>query len=119
MRIASSVPNGDGVLVKVEGYDSPEAARALTGFEIWVPRDKAAPCGKGEYYIADLVGCALVDGERELGRVGGVSESGNGFLLEVAMASGPSVYVPFRKEFVGEVDIKARRIELLAPWILE
>ncbi len=119
VRITGSWPNGESVLIKVDGYDSPEAARALTGWEIWVPRGQAAPCARDEYYYADLAGCSLVDGDRILGVVAGVSEGGNGALLEVEMPSGPSVYVPFRKEFVGMVDVKARRIELLAPWILE
>ena len=47
VRITGSWPNGDNLLVKVEGYDSPEAARALTGYEIWVPRGKAARCAAG------------------------------------------------------------------------
>ena len=46
-------------------------------------------------------------------------DSGGGDLLEIQKPDGESAYVPFRKEFVGEVDLKARRIELVAPWILE
>lgn len=119
VRFQNVRPNGDGVLIKVEGYDSPEKARELSGFELWVERKYAAPLEEGQYYFADLVGCSLVSGDKVLASVVAVCEGGNGTLLEVSIAAGGSSYVPFRNEFVGAVDIKARRIELLAPWILE
>lgn len=119
VRIQDARPHGDGVLLKVEGYDSPEKARDLSGAEIWVDRADAAPLSAGQYYYADLVGCALTSGGETLATVSGVCEGGNGTLLEVALAAGGSAYVPFRSEFVGAVDIAARTIELTAPWILE
>ncbi len=111
--------HGSGVLIKFQGYDSPESAKALSGYELWVPRDQGSPKGEDEYYYSELVGCLLMDGERELGRVSAVCETGGGQLLEALLPDGRSAYVPFRKEFTGAVDVEAKRIELLAPWILE
>ena len=59
VRIEEVVPFGDRVLLKFVGYDSPEAARTLTGGELWVDKKHAAPLGKDEYYIADLKGCSV------------------------------------------------------------
>ena len=118
-RVEGGEPYGEGALVKFAGYDSPEAARALTGYEIWVPRERAAPRRPGEYYYADLAGCSLYVDGRPVARVAGVSDGGGGDLLEAALPDGGVAFVPFRKEFIGEVDVEARRIELLAPWILE
>ena len=87
--------------------------------ELWAPRDMAAPLGDGQYYYADLVGCSLTAGGSVLASVVAVCDGGGGDLLEVKKADGVTAYVPFRKEFVGEVDLAARRIELIAPWILE
>ncbi len=119
MLFRSVAPHGDGVLIKFKGYDSPESAKALSGGEIWVPRDKAAPLAEGEYYFADLVGCELVSGGMTLGRVAGVCETGGGQLLEAELPDGRHAYVPFRKEFTGAIDLAARTIEILAPWVLE
>lgn len=47
-------------LIKFKGLDAPETARKLTGSEILVGRDRAASLGENEFYIADLIGCALV-----------------------------------------------------------
>jgi 16S rRNA processing protein RimM len=119
VRIESVREFGSGVLLKIAGYDAPETVRALSGMELWAPRDKAAPLEDGQYYYADLVGCALVSDGAEVAKVIAVCDSGGGDLLEVEKPDGASAYVPFRKEFVGEVDLKTRRIELVAPWILE
>jgi len=119
VRIESVQDIGDAVLLKIAGYDSPEAVRALSGLELWAPRDRAAPLSDGQYYYADLVGCELVSDGCVVASVVGVCDGGGGDLLEVEKPGGGSSYVPFRKEFVGQVDIAARRIELIAPWILD
>ncbi|HPE36085.1 MAG TPA: ribosome maturation factor RimM [Spirochaetales bacterium] len=119
VRFESASPLGAGVLYKVAGYDSPEAARDLSGWEIWVPRSKAAPLGRDEYYFADLVGCVVYDGQQAVGRVEAVCEAGGGQLLELEIPGKPNAYVPFRSEFIGNVDVAAKRVELLAPWVLE
>lgn len=111
-------------LLKFKGVDSPEAARQFTGCEIVVDRSQASPCAAGEYYIGDLIGCAVVAAGRELGRVASVWENGTGDMLEVRLAEpaagGPATaQVPFREPFVGAVDTAARTIELLTPWVLD
>lgn len=102
-----------------EGYESPETARKLTGMDILVPREEAAPLGENEWYIADLVGLELVAEGKRLGRVESVLEGGPEPWLEARLPGGGKAIVPFRKEFVGEVRLEAGEIELLAPWILE
>jgi 16S rRNA processing protein RimM len=119
VRIESVKEFGDGALLKIAGYDAPETARSLAGMELWAPREMAAPLYEDEYYYADLVGCELVFDEHVVARVIAVCDGGGSDLLEVEKSDGVSAYVPFRKEFIGLVDIKARRLELIAPWILE
>lgn len=119
VRIESVQPGGDGALLKIAGYDSPEAVRVLSGMELWAPRDRAAPLQADQYYYADLVGASVRSGSDVVGTVIGVCEGGGGDLLELRRPDGSSVYVPFRKEFIGSVDVAAATIELIAPWILE
>lgn len=119
VRVTGASPAGDGALIKFEGYDSPEAVRSLAGYELWAPRSKASRLEPGQFYYADLVGCSLVSGDEVVASVEGVCEGGGGDLLEVRRPGHEPEYVPFRKEFIGKVDVAARRIELIAPWILE
>ena len=120
LKLARATEFPDCSTIAFEGYPTPEAARALTGMEIWAPREDSAPLGENEWYVADLEGMALVDGEgRELGKVVAVIEGAADPLLEALLPDSRRCLVPFRKEFVGEVDDVGRRIVLLAPWILE
>ena len=108
-----------GLTMAFAGYESPEAARKLTGLDIMAFREDAAPLGENEWYIADLIGLALVAEGRTLATVASVLDGGPEPWLEARLPGGGTAIVPFRKEFVGEVDLDAGRIELLAPWILE
>ncbi|HEY9054843.1 MAG TPA: ribosome maturation factor RimM [Rectinemataceae bacterium] len=109
-----------GASLAFEGYDSPEAARKLTGMEILVPKELASPLKSDEYYIHDLVGLKVVSSGRQVATVAGVLDGGADPLLELRPVSGaPSALVPFRKIFVGEVDLEAGTLELLAEWLLE
>jgi 16S rRNA processing protein RimM len=110
--------SGEAV-IKFRGYDSPERARELSGEQILVPRSDAAPLKKGEYYVADLIGCTLVHEGVVLATVESTAEGGQALLLEVRTDDGRVHYVPFMKEYTGAVDLVGRTIELTAPWILE
>lgn len=46
-------------------------------------------------------------------------DGGSGVLLEVLKNDGVSCYVPFNNEFIGDVDINKKNIELKNGWILE
>lgn len=117
--------NPDGATIAFEGYPSPETARVLTGLEIVASRAEGAPLAENEWYVADLVGLGLRgprEGDtrgQELGTIVAVVEGGPDPWLEALLPDGRKALVPFRKEFVGEVDIAGGSIELLAPWILE
>lgn len=109
---------GGELLVKIQGIDSPEAARVYNGWEIWVDRSMAAPLGEQEYYWADLHGCELVYDGSPVGQVVSMIEGPQADLFEVRKNDGSLCYVPFLDEYVGSVDVKARRIELRVDWIL-
>jgi len=106
--------------MRFEGIDSPESAAAFKGAEIIAEREFASPLKKGEFYIEDLKGLELVKADgKVLGQITDVVEGGNGNLAEVLLPSGEKRFVPFRKEFFGEVGLKKGKIELLEPWILD
>jgi len=111
-------PLGDSLIIKFVGVDTPEKARALAGMEIVVPRENAAVLVEGEYYHADLVQCSMEYENEVIGRVKSIIEGGGGELFEVELSSGDVVLIPFREEFIGEISIGKKLIELKEKWIL-
>jgi 16S rRNA processing protein RimM len=118
LRIEAARPHPHGMVLKIAGVDTPEKARLLIGYEIWVPREHGASLGKGEYYMADLCGCRIWFGDELIGAVRSVLEGGAAQLLEVENEAGKTFLVPFTDHFVGDVDVVAGNISLLEDEIV-
>jgi 16S rRNA processing protein RimM len=111
---------GNALAIKFRGIESPEAAKALSGAELLVDRDHAAPLGRDEFYVEDLRGLPVYSsGGERLGEIRDVLEGGNGQLIELRLPGGETRLAPFRSEFFGEVDPEKGRAVLLQEWILE
>ncbi|MCX7024557.1 MAG: ribosome maturation factor RimM [Spirochaetes bacterium] len=118
-RVVSVVNAGKGVAIRFEGYESPEAARALVGFELYAPRAQACPLRRDEFYATDLAGSSLLFDGRPAAVVAAVVDGGGGQLLACRLPDGRERFVPFRKEFIGRVDTDDGTMELLVDWILD
>ncbi|MFP4180342.1 MAG: ribosome maturation factor RimM [Spirochaetaceae bacterium] len=117
-RVEDTRPFKKGILLKLEGIETPEEGKALAGAELWVDREEAAPLAEEEYYIADLIGCDILCGGSKVAVI--VSVGGNGFddLMEVKTDKGIRI-IPFTSRFIGGVDLEEGTVELLAPELLE
>lgn len=104
------VSKGDVVIAAIQGITDRNAAEALKGTELYVPRDALPEAGDGEFYYADLVGLRAVTADgRVLGDVVAVHNFGAGDMLEVKPEGGASVMVPFTDDAVPEVDLDGGR----------
>jgi 16S rRNA processing protein RimM len=98
-------------IVRLAGFDGRDAAEALRGTDLLVPRSAAPPLGEDEWWATDLVGCRVVDGERELGSVARLIALPSCEALEVAGA-GAEFLVPLVRDAVRSVDVAAKRIDV-------
>jgi 16S rRNA processing protein RimM len=106
-----------GVLImRLDGVADRDAAEALKGTRLYLPRATLPEPGEEEYYHADLVGLAamLKDGSA-LGRVKAVHAYGGGDSLEVERPNGRTVIVPFTTAVVPVVDIAGGRLVVDPP----
>jgi 16S rRNA processing protein RimM len=118
-RIVSRRFEATSVLLRLDGVDSPEAARALAGRLLAVERERALPPRPGEFYPWQLEG-ALVetpDG-RPLGRFLRVMDS-PAQPLWVIERDGHEWLLPAVPEFVVDVSVAERRIVASPPEGLE
>ena len=108
-----------GVVLHFAGVDSISAAETLAGLIVAIPLAERAPLGQDEVYVADLIGCTLMDvaGETPL-QVGEIEEvdrtSGPVALLVVRGAAG-EVLIPFAKSYLRRLDLTAKRVEMALP----
>lgn len=104
------------VLALLEGIATREAALALRGAAIGVPRAAMPALPRDEIYWADLVGLDVVNREGvALGQVVAVQEYGGHPVMRVTPGAGEGRaerLIPFVTAHVDQVDLPARRIEV-------
>lgn len=119
LTLERAVPMGREWLVHFRGVDTPEAARSLTGGDLLLSRSELPPCQPNEFFAADLIGCRLCVKGQPVGTVTGFLSGGASDLLEVHTDSGQLRWVPFLSQFIGEISLDNRTIDLLESWFLE
>jgi len=114
----------EGVAASLSGITDRDAAEALKGLRLYVPRSAlpVLPEAEDEYYLADLIGLAVrwADGPQEEGKVIAVHNFGAGDLIEVALAAGSgakpqTLLLPFERKVVTQVNVAGGYISVLLP----
>jgi 16S rRNA processing protein RimM len=101
---------------RLTGVSTREAAEALKGLRLYVPRARFPDLDEDEYYHADLIGLEARDpGGEVLGKVHAVYDHGAGDVIEIARPGRPELLVPFTRLAVPTVDLAAGRIVVDPP----
>jgi len=109
VRLVQAVKGG--FAARLSGVATRAAAEALRGARLYADRAALPPPAEDEFYHSDLIGLEVRDtGGALLGRVRAVHDHGAGDLLEIDVAGGPSVLLPFTRAAVPLVDLAAARI---------
>lgn len=108
--------SGGLLLARMSGVEDRNAAEALKGLRLYVPREALPPPEGDEFYVVDLIGLA-VEGKdgKVFGKVLAVHDFGAGELLEIGTGDGRSEMIPFTAEAVPEVDQAGGRIVIDPP----
>jgi 16S rRNA processing protein RimM len=109
-------PAPGGVLARAQGIEERNAAEALRGTELFVPRSALPELGPDEFYYSDLEGMEALraDGSR-FGVVHGVDNFGAGDLIEVVAEDGRRLSLPFTRRTVPSIDLARRRLVVEPP----
>jgi 16S rRNA processing protein RimM len=112
------------VVLHFAGVDSISSAETLNGLMVAVPLAERAELGEDEVYIADLIGCSLVDvagvglaGDAPVvvGEIEDVDRTAGPVALLVVKGAAGEVLVPFAKSYLRSIDLQARRLEMALP----
>lgn len=105
LTLKSLREGSNGGIARFAEVTDRNAAEAMRGTEITVPRSVLPPLAPGEYYHVDLIGLPVVttDGAA-IGRVVGVENFGAGDVIEIERPGGARFMVPMRAEAVPAWD---------------
>jgi 16S rRNA processing protein RimM len=103
-----------GVVLKFLGVDSITEAETLVGCEIQIPLAERAELQGDSVYISDLVGCAVSDSGREIGRIVNV-QFGAGEAPLLVVEGDKEYLVPFATEFLESVDLQRKQVSMKLP----
>jgi len=107
---ARAVPRA--YLVKLRGVDDRNAAEALHGATVSVPRSVLPPLEPGEYYLVDLIGVKVLGPDGEIGEVTGIVSHPTVDVIVLRLADGTSAEQPLAEPWLSRVDIGARQVIL-------
>lgn len=116
--------NAGRVVLHFEGSNSIDDAEKLSGLEVVIPESGRVQLEEGSYYISDLIGCEVVEGEFALGVVRdvhfpadaqGVRHPEGIPILVLERADGDELMIPLARDFLIDPDLAQKRIVVRLP----
>lgn len=110
LTLKSLRDGNNGAIARFAEIADRNAAEAMRGTEVTVPRADLPPLGAGEYYHADLLGLPVVSNDgAAIGHVVAIDNFGAGDVIEIERPSvngkpGARFMVPMRAEAVPDWD---------------
>ena len=105
LTLKSLRPGSNGAIARFAEVADRNAAEAMRGTELPVPRSSLPPLGEGEYYHVDLIGLPAASASGQaLGTVVAIDNYGAGDVIEIERPTGKRFMVPMRPEAVPEWD---------------
>lgn len=99
------------VIVKFKGYDNINDIEKYKGKDLLVTRENAVELGEGEYFIYDLIDCAVVTDEGEdFGTLVEVLQTGANDVYVVKTNDGKEVLLPNIESCILDVNIEEKKI---------
>ena len=116
LEIEELWPHKGLLVLKFAGVDSISQAETLVGRELQVPRSQRSELRSGWSYVSDLVGCAVLDHGREIGRIEDVLfGAGEAPLLIVRDGAAKLVEIPFAEAYLDGVDVDRKQVRMKLP----
>lgn len=115
LEIEELWPHKGHLVVKFAGVDSISDAEALIGCELQVPGRERSKLDPGWVYVSDLVGCAVFDGDCEIGQVQDVQFGAGEAPLLIVNAGSKAYEIPYAEAYLASTDIEQKKICMRLP----
>ena len=111
-KITGTRWKNDLLLLKLEGFDSPESVRELVGKEIFSAVKDLPSLSEGRYYHHQLIGLRVFEGEEDLGVLAAIMETGANEVYIIDQADGQELLIPAIPEVILKVDLEQKRLDV-------
>jgi 16S rRNA processing protein RimM len=108
-------PHKGYLVLKFEGVSSISEAETLVGCELQVPARERSELEPGWAYVSDLVGCAVFDGDREVGLVADVQFGAGEAPLLIVRAGSNEYEIPYAEAYLKTTDLEHKKIYMILP----
>ena len=108
-------PHKGLLVLKFEGIDSINDAEPLVGCELQVPSDQRSKLENGWTYVSDLMGCTVLDGDREIGKIEDVQFGAGEAPLLIVKASKRRHEIPYAEAYILHADLEKKQIRMQLP----
>lgn len=102
----------NSVLLKLKGIDSIEQAELLKNAVLYAERKQLGELPEDTYYIKDLIGLEVYEGDGFLGILEDCFPTGGNDVYVVKNSEGKQLLLPAIKQVVKKVDLNLRRMEV-------
>jgi 16S rRNA processing protein RimM len=102
----------DRPVLRLEGVAGREAVEALRGEDLWLARTDAPELEEDEWYVEDLVGLRVVDGDVVVGEVAEVLPLPANEVLVCPRPGRPDLLVPLIRDAVRAVDVEGGVVDV-------
>lgn len=100
------------VILKFKGIDNINDIEKYKGRSLLVPREDAVPLESDEYYIADLIGMEVFEGDERFGVLRDVMETGANEVYVIDSDMHGEVLVPAIRQCILGVDVESRKMQI-------
>lgn len=105
---------GDKAFVKFQDVDTIEAATALKGSSLYIPKNERPRPVRGEFYDDEVNGFEVIEDDKVLGTVIGVMTAGPNRFIEL-IHDGREVLIPVNGPFIKSINRSRKRITVELP----
>lgn len=113
IKVISSRTHGNVALLKLDSINTVEEAQKLKGKILYMKREDAA-LPKGRYFIAELIGCKVIDSENKdivYGELSNVSQTGANDVWHIKK-NGKEYLIPAIPDVVINTDVEKNIITI-------
>ncbi|MGI6049725.1 MAG: ribosome maturation factor RimM [Acetivibrionales bacterium] len=103
------------VLLLLKGIETMDEAEKLKGMDLYVARKHAIELEEDEFFMADIIGLEVYEGEKRLGILTDILETGSNDVYIITDDNKKELLIPALKSVVKVIDIEERVMQVILP----